>query len=178
MKCIKITLIAALTLFSIKTNSSVNPIVIRMVERYYELRTIEYANVVGTVYYAVEAQCDDDPLITADSSIIDPDNVNELRWCALSRDLINQHDKWRNWNGKIKFGDTIYVESDHEGINGYWVVHDTMNARYKNSIDFLVDKDNGIYGKWYNLKIYSLCKYKKIVPVWDNKPEPLKIRTI
>jgi isopentenyl phosphate kinase len=119
-----------------------------------------YQNIIGTVYHPVVSQCDSDPLITADLSKIDTTKTNELRWIALSRDLINQQDKWRKWFGKICFGDTVIIQSPYPEINGEWVVHDTMNKRYKNRLDFLQDV-NGVYGKWENIKI--IRKYTKKV---------------
>ena len=44
----------------------------------------------ATTYNAEVNQCDSDPLTTADGSRIDLDKLanGQLRWCALSRDLI------------------------------------------------------------------------------------------
>jgi hypothetical protein len=91
----------------------------------------------ATTYYCEESQCDSDPLTTADGSVIDVNKLkaNELRWCALSRDLI--WDEYRQtihkqgFRGFFEFGDTIVVKSNsNPQINGKWVVHDTMNKRY------------------------------------------------
>lgn len=119
-----------------------------------------YHKIVGTVYHPEKRQTDNTPFLTADNSVIDPSKINQLRWVALSRDLINHQGKYRQWYGKIAFGDTIYIESPkdtlglpiHPEVEGWWVVHDTMNKRYKNCIDFLQPK-NGLYNKWYNLTI-------------------------
>ena len=103
----------------------------------------------ATTYYCEESQCDGNPFTTADGSRIDLDKLanGELRWCALSRDLI--WDEYRQtihkqgFRGLFEFGDTIVVKSNASPqINGKWVVHDTMNKRYKNSIDFLIHPDN------------------------------------
>ena len=103
----------------------------------------------ATTYYCNVNQCDNDPFTTADGSIIDPIKLKnkEIRWCALSRDLI--WDKYRQgihaegFRGLYKFGDTIMVISKTcPQINGMWTVHDTMNKRYTNSIDFLIDPIN------------------------------------
>jgi hypothetical protein len=103
----------------------------------------------ATTYYCEAKQCDNNPLTTADGSVIDPVKLRnkEIRWCALSRDLI--WDEYRQgihaegFRGFFEFGDTIVVKSNsNPQINGKWVVHDTMNKRYKNSIDFLIDPDN------------------------------------
>ena len=103
----------------------------------------------ATTYNAEFNQCDSDPLTTADGSRIDLDKLakGELRWCALSRDLIwNEYRQTihkQGFRGLFEFGDTIVVKSNsNPQINGKWVVHDTMNKRYKNSIDFLIHPDN------------------------------------
>ena len=144
----------------------------KIVEQYQTI----YDDIIGTIYHPEKKQTDNTPLITADLSKINPKKINELRWIAMSRDLINQQDKIRKWYGKVKFGDTVYIESpkDIHGnykfpyINGKWVLHDTMNKRYKNRIDFLQDK-NGLYGKWNNLIIKKIIrkeiKYIKIINV-------------
>lgn len=88
----------------------------------------------ATTYNPEKNQCDSDPLITADNSFIDIDLLKSgvLRWVALSRDLLSR------WGGRFNYGDTINVSSiSKPQINGDWVVHDCMNARYRNSLDFL-----------------------------------------
>lgn len=88
----------------------------------------------ATTYNPEKNQCDSNPLITADNSFIDIDLLKSgvLRWVALSRDLLSR------WGGRFNYGDTINVSSiSKPQINGYWVVHDCMNARYSNSLDFL-----------------------------------------
>lgn len=88
----------------------------------------------ATTYQPTFAQCDSDPLTTADGSKINPDSLQ--RWVALSRDLLTR------WGGEFSFGDTITTYSNtHPQVNGDWVVHDCMNARYKMSIDFLANFD-------------------------------------
>lgn len=89
--------------------------------------------VTGTYYHAEVSQCDDNPFITADQSEIDSVKLKkgELRWVALSRDLL------KRWKGPINYGDTIYIHHSNDELRGNWIVHDCMNARYKNRIDFL-----------------------------------------
>jgi hypothetical protein len=105
----------------------------------------------ATTYTPSIGQCDSNPLTTADNSLIDVEKLkaNEIKWVSLSRDLIL--DPYRNkyfprlghWNGLFSFGDTIDVQSvSSPQINGKWVVHDCMNARYTNSIDFLLDSQS------------------------------------
>jgi len=120
----------------------------------------------ATTYNAEINQCDSEPLITADGSLIDLYKLenNKLRWCALSRDLI--WDEYRQklhsydttvFRGFFSFGDTLVVESiSSPQINGKWVVHDCMNKRYKRSIDFLFDAKN-------NKHKLGLCTDVKII---------------
>ena len=103
----------------------------------------------ATTYYCNSKQCDNDPFTTADGSIINPIELknNKIRWCALSRDLIwddyRQIIHKQGFRGLFEFGDTIVIKSNsNPQINGKWVVHDTMNKRYQNSIDFLIHPEN------------------------------------
>jgi hypothetical protein len=106
----------------------------------------------ASTYNCEVSQCDSDPLTTADGSRIDLDKLanGELRWCALSRDLIwdEERQKLHDYDtsvfrGFFRFGDTIVVESiSSPQINGKWCVRDCMNKRYKRSIDFLFDPRN------------------------------------
>ena len=83
----------------------------------------------ATMYHPVEEQCDSDPLITADGSKIDPYNVSDWNWIAVSRDLLV------SGGGCLNYGDSVYVVAGHK--TGWYVVHDTMNKRWTNRIDFL-----------------------------------------
>jgi hypothetical protein len=95
----------------------------------YEYETL-YTGIFGTTYHAVPEQTDNTPLITADGSTIDTTRVNELRWVALSRDLLNLKTSRYNFTGKIKLGDTIYIESSDSRIRGTWIVKDSMGDYY------------------------------------------------
>lgn len=105
----------------------------------------------GTRYNPSINQCDESPLYTADGSFIDTIKLKEskIRWCALSWDLVDdmyrrkvRNEDWA-WRGRIKFGDTIYIESKSKPmIDGWWIVHDVMSSRYRRSIDLLYHKDN------------------------------------
>lgn len=104
--------------------------------------------VLATKYNPVPEQCDSDPLITADNSKIDLDMLSKhnLRWIAVSRDLLSI----------FNYGDTITVHSDNHKLNGDWIIHDTMNKRFTNRIDFLVPlNDNYDFHKPIKLLI---CK--------------------
>jgi hypothetical protein len=85
----------------------------------------------GTVYNPEISQCDSDPFTTADMSRINLKKLKnkEIRWVALSRDLL------KRWGGSIDYGDSIFIVGGEK--EGWWVVHDCMNKRYKNRIDFL-----------------------------------------
>lgn len=136
--------------------------------------TLVYDNVWGTIYNAEESQCDDTPLITGDGSIIkNPNNASDLRWIAITQYMLKS--KWRRslidttidnrFNGLLSYGDTVYIQSPYNTINGLWIVKDTKNKRYKSpTIDFLQTKnDKNLFesnpnwsGKWENIKIYKI----------------------
>jgi hypothetical protein len=117
-----------------------------------ETDSVELSGITGTYYHAVAAQCDATPLITADNSKIDLVKLKDkkIRWVALSRDLLAR------WGGPFNYGDTIKVSQGSEKVNGLWVVHDSMNRRFKNRIDFLVHKSHKFPGKSRNLVISKI----------------------
>lgn len=86
--------------------------------------------VTATMYNAVKSQCDDDPLITAGMYKIKPHKASELKWVALSRNLL------KRWGGPFDYGDEIIIHNAGHKSGTYKVV-DTMNKRFKNRIDFL-----------------------------------------
>lgn len=129
-----------------------------------------YDNIWGTIYNPEVRQCDETPTITGDGSIINADDASSHRWIAISQEMlyclrraqiINDPFDSR-FKGKIGYGDTVWIVSPHEKINGMWVVHDAKNALYTNSIDFLQTKGDGsLYdnnplwsGKFEDIKIY------------------------
>jgi hypothetical protein len=107
-----------------------------------------------TIYNPEEGQCDADPLITANNSHIDLDKLrrNEIRWMALSRDLL------KRWNGAFNYGDTVLLQAGDASIDGLWVINDNMNKRFKNRGDLLFHKDSRSTGIWKNVKINRLDK--------------------
>lgn len=111
--------------------------------------TMELSGITGTYYNPVPEQCDGTPLVTADGSKINLDKLQnwKIRWVALSRDLL------KRWGGPLDHGDTIIVCHENPQINGKWVVHDVMNARAKQKIDFLVALGNKFPGKTRNIII-------------------------
>lgn len=131
-----------------------------------------YDNIWGTIYHAEVRQCDDTPTITGDGSRINPYKASEHRWIAISQEMLDC--EWRMgllndstsalFKGKIEYGDTVWIESPYPTINGWWIVHDTKNKRYRNSVDFLQTKgDADLYnndkywnGRFDSIKIYSV----------------------
>ena len=102
-----------------------------------------------TVYHPEKKQCDSSPLVTASNSTI---NITELkkqkiRWMALSRDLLTR------WKGDFQYGDTVLVTAGDPQIDGFWVIKDTMNKRFKNKGDLLFDKQVRKLGKWKNVEL-------------------------
>lgn len=102
-----------------------------------------------TVYNPTVKQCDRTPLVTASNSKIDNVKLGkqEIRWMALSRNLL------KRWNGKFHYGDTVMVNSGDPAIDGFWIIKDTMNKRYKNYGDLLYHSDIRSLGKWRNVEI-------------------------
>lgn len=83
-----------------------------------------------TQYNPVVEQCDEDPLVTADNSLIDLGKLERgtIRWVAVSRDLL----------GIYNYGDIIELTTKSGShIDGRYVVHDTMNPRFTGRIDIL-----------------------------------------
>lgn len=137
-----------------------------------------YNNIWGAIYNAEKEQCDDTPLVTGDGSKINQHNASEHRWIAISQNMLDceyrqallNDSTSTSFKGKIRYGDTIWINSPHIEINGIWIVHDTKNKRYNNSIDFLQTiGDSGLYnndplwnGKFDEIQIYALDDAKKL----------------
>lgn len=85
-----------------------------------------------SVYEPVTAQCDSFPNETADGTRFSVKKAGSYRYCALSRDLLQR------WGGPFAFGDTIHLK-DVKHLSGKWIVRDTMNSKWKNRVDLLVD---------------------------------------
>ena len=89
-----------------------------------------FEQVRATMYHPVEEQCDDTPLITADGSKIDPYEVSNWNWIAVSQHMLTRN------GGPFNYGDTVYVfGTEHK--DGMYVIKDCMNKRKTNQIDFL-----------------------------------------
>jgi len=82
----------------------------------------------ATCYFPASSQTDNSPYITADNSKINKKHPLKHRWIAISRDLFNQG---------LNYGDTVII-SNTWVYDGKWIIHDTMNKRFFNKIDFLV----------------------------------------
>lgn len=130
-----------------------------------------YDNIWGTIYHAEVRQCDSTPTITGDGSKINPYKASEHRWIAISQEMLDC--EWRVsmmkdststlYKGMIEYGDSVWVASPYEAINGWWIVHDTKNKRYRNSIDFLQTKGDGdLYNnnKYWNGKFEDIMIYR------------------
>lgn len=110
--------------------------------KYHVLETL-------TIYNPEAGQCDESPLITANNSHIDLEKLrrNEIRWMALSRDLL------KRWNGEFNYGDTLLIETGDAAIDGRWVINDNMNKRFKNRGDLLFHRDSRTTGIWKNVRV-------------------------
>ena len=80
-----------------------------------------------TCYQPVEAQCDSEPLTTADGSKIDLHKLKKgnVKWCAISRDLL-----WLFPKDKPK---RVHIEG-----YGIYEVRDVMNKRFNHRVDILI----------------------------------------
>jgi 3D (Asp-Asp-Asp) domain-containing protein len=85
-----------------------------------------------TIYYAVAAQTDSTPLITASGYHIKGND----KIIAVSRDLLKDFP----YGTKVEVCCNCYYE-------GIYKVEDTMNKRFTNTIDILTSPDKP-YGKW------------------------------
>ena len=103
-----------------------------------------------TIYHAVPSQTDSTPTITASGFDITGLDVEELRICALSRDLL------KRWGGDIDYGDSIYIDLPEDELRGWWIVEDTMARRWTNHIDLLVPVSRK-GGKWNSINAYTVA---------------------
>jgi len=111
----------------------------------------------GTFYNPVAHQCDKTPLETADGRRINLRLLKKekIRWVALSRDLL------KRWNGPFQYGDTLYVFHHSHKIRGMWIIHDSMNARFRKRIDFLRYGKSGFPGVANNILISNKPFYNE-----------------
>lgn len=87
----------------------------------------QITHVTLSYYQPVKAQCNNDPLTTADGSKINLKHLkhNKIKWCAISRDLL-----WLFPKDKPK---RIYIEGF-----GIYEIRDVMNKRHKHRVDILI----------------------------------------
>ncbi len=117
----------------------------------YGSKSLFTTHVTITTYNAVRSQCDSSPLITADGTKIDHRKLKsgEQKIVAISRDLLYA----------IPLGSIIDIEG-----YGKYEVRDTMNSRFKHSIDILQHSSKKNFKK-NNIKI----KLVKKPPIKKNK---------
>ena len=98
-----------------------------------------------TYYQPVKAQCNSEPLVTADGSKINLRHLKQgrIKWCAISRDLL-----WLFPKGKPK---RIYIEGF-----GMYYVKDVMNRRFTHSVDILIHPKDSKRIKLNKVKIKIL----------------------
>ncbi len=145
----------AITLYTILLSLILTPLVATSTrmnhsgEKIYIKNNTRYTLDALTVYHPTKRQCDKSPLITASNSKINVDDLKNqnIRWMALSRDLL------KRWKGKFHYGDTVLVSAGDPQIDGFWIIKDTMNKRFKNRGDLLFDSEVRKLGKWKNVEI-------------------------
>lgn len=98
-----------------------------------------------TYYQPVKAQCDKQPLVTADGSKINLHYLKKgkIKWCAISRDLLYLFPK-----NKPK---RVYIEGF-----GVYEVKDVMHKRHKHHIDILIHPKDSRRISINNVKIKIL----------------------
>ena len=106
-------------------------------------------SVKATMYLPVKAQCDDNPLETADGSIIDPYQVSSWNWIAVSQDMLKKN------GGIFNYGDKVYISGTHK--DGLYTIHDCMNRRKTSQIDFLENIGTKQY-RYNKIELYALNK--------------------
>lgn len=123
-----------------ETNEETN-----LIEQYEEEIKGVVTHVTLTCYQPVKEQCDDTPLVTADNSEIDLDKLKngEIRWCAISRNLLYLFPK-----DKPK---RVYIEG-----YGIYEVKDKMNKRYNHRLDILIHPDDDTRIMEKNVKVVIL----------------------
>ncbi len=97
----------------------------------------------ATVYNAVPEQTNSDPGNTATMFKLDLSNPYKHRIIAVSRDLL----KTFPYHSKVIVCGT--------GYDGVYIIEDTMNKRYTNRIDLLINQEMQI-GNWPNATIRKI----------------------
>lgn len=137
-----ILLLISLVAFSIATGGMIRQ------SKFFKQETLPAKDtfvVTATMYQPLAGQTDSDPNITADGSIIDPENASEHHWIAVSRNLL------KRWGGCLDYGDKVELHgAGHK--DGIYEIHDTMNKRCVNQIDILESPDVDLY-KFKNVRL-------------------------
>lgn len=105
----------------------------------------QVTHVTLTYYQPVKAQCNNEPLITADGSKINLHHLKQgrIRWCAISRDLL-----WLFPKNRPK---RIYIDGF-----GIYQVRDIMNKRWNHRVDILIHPKDSRRIKLEKIKIRIL----------------------
>lgn len=105
----------------------------------------QVTHVTLTYYQPVEAQCNNEPLVTADGSKINLHHLKQgrIRWCAISRDLL-----WLFPKNRPK---RIYIDGF-----GVYQVRDVMNKRWNHRVDILIHPKDSRRIKLEKIKIRIL----------------------
>ncbi len=122
-------------------------------------KTVSY-RVTATTYWPEVGQTDDNPMETADGSIIPRHHSSKTRWLAVSRDLLSK------WGGPFKYGEKVRVSGMSDDLDGVYIIHDTMNRRHHHCVDVLVNErecKSGMEGRWPGIQLKKLGPE----PVWQ-----------
>lgn len=105
----------------------------------------QVTHVTLTYYQPVKAQCNNEPLVTADGSKINLHHLKQgrIRWCAISRDLL-----WLFPKNRPK---RIYIDGF-----GVYQVRDVMNKRWNHRVDILIHPKDSRRIKLEKIKIKIL----------------------
>ena len=105
----------------------------------------QVTHVTLTYYQPVKAQCNNEPLVTADGSKINLHHLKQgrIRWCAISRDLL-----WLFQKNRPK---RIYIDGF-----GVYQVRDVMNKRWNHRVDILIHPKDSRRIKLEKIKIRIL----------------------
>lgn len=105
----------------------------------------QVTHVTLTYYQPVKAQCNNEPLVTADGSKINLHHLKQgrIRWCAISRDLL-----WLFPKNRPK---RIYIDGF-----GIYQVRDIMNKRWNHRVDILIHPKDSRRIKLEKIKIRIL----------------------
>lgn len=105
----------------------------------------QVTHVTLTYYQPVKAQCNKEPLVTADGSKINLHHLKQgrIRWCAISRDLL-----WLFPKNRPK---RIYIDGF-----GVYQVRDVMNKRWNHRVDILIHPKDSRRIKLEKIKIRIL----------------------